>query len=130
MTQQPEWRGSRHRRLAREDAARRGLTPEEYGVYKGSEGSLVKPVNSAVGLLVLSIVLTVMGFGMLVLLGLLIAQGAGLIPIAEGSTELSPVMWFFSLGSLVFPVWSWVYYAKERRAQKLRIARGLPKNLS
>jgi len=130
MTHDPQWRGSRHRRLAREDAARRGLTPEEYGVYKGSEGSLVKPVNSAAGLLVLSIILSVMGMGMLVLLGILIAQGAGLIPVAAGSTELSPVMWFFSLGSLIFPVWSWFYYAKERRAQKLRVARGLPKNLS
>lgn len=130
MTHDPQWRGSRHRRLARQDAERRGLTPEEYGVYKGSEGSLVKPVNSAAGLLVLSIILSVMGLGMLVLLGILIAQGAGLIPVAEGSTELSPVMWFFSVGSLIFPVWSWIYYAKERRAQKLRIARGLPRNLS
>lgn len=35
------------------------MTVEEYGVYKGSVGSSVKPVNSAGGLLTISLLLTV-----------------------------------------------------------------------
>ena len=124
----PKARG--YQRLAHEDAARRGLTPEEYGVYKGSEGRLVKPVNSATGLLIMSIVLTVIMSAVLVFAVIIIAQSLGLVPIAPASTEMTPVMWFFVAITFVFPVWSWMYYFKERKAQKLRIARGLPKNLS
>ncbi|ALO65964.1 hypothetical protein AS189_04975 [Arthrobacter alpinus] len=40
------------------EAFRQGLTVEEYGVYKGSVGSSVKPVNSAGGLLAISLLLT------------------------------------------------------------------------
>lgn len=40
-------------------AFRQGMTVEEYGVYKGSVGSSVKPVNSAGGLLTISLLLTV-----------------------------------------------------------------------
>ena len=118
-----------YKNLAEQDALRRGLTPEEYGVYKGSEGSLVKPVNSAGGLLILSIILTVIGLFIVYLIGVLIAQCLGSAPVAEGDSEVTPVMWIFIIGYFVFPVWSWIYYAKERRAQKLRVQRGLPKNL-
>ncbi|KQP57501.1 hypothetical protein [Agreia sp. Leaf283] len=123
-------RARRFAELAKRDAERRGLSPEEYGVYKGSEGSLVKPVNSASGLLVLSILLTVIMTAVTVFIGFIIAQGLGLLPAAPGDSELTPVMWFFIILSYGAPVWSWMYYAKERRAQKLRIARGLPRNLS
>jgi len=118
-----------YKNLAEQDALRRGLTPEEYGVYKGSEGSLVKPVNSAGGLLILSIILTVIGLFIVYLIGVLIAQSLGSAPVVEGDSEVTPVMWIFIIGYFVFPVWSWIYYAKERRAQKLRVQRGLPKNL-
>lgn len=118
-----------YKRLAQEDAARRGMSPDEYGVYKGSEGSLVKPVNSAGGLLIISIVLTVIAVGVIILMGVIIAQSAGLLPVAPDSTALSPVMWVVMIGYFVFPVWSWLYYAKERRAQKLRVARGLPRTI-
>ena len=118
-----------YKNLAEQDARRRGLTPEEYGVYKGSEGSLVKPVNSAGGLLILSIILTVIGLFLIYLIGVLIAQSLGSAPVVEGDSEVTPVMWIFIIGYFVFPVWSWIYYAKERRAQKLRVERGLPKNL-
>ena len=47
------------KRRAQEDAARRGLNAEEYGVYKGNFGSMVLPINSAGGLLGISIVLSV-----------------------------------------------------------------------
>jgi hypothetical protein len=125
-------RGDRARRfaeLAQRDAERRGLSPEEYGVYKGSEGSLVKPVNSASGLLVLSIILTVVMTAVTVFIGFIVAQSLGLVPANPDDSEVTPVMWFFVILAYAAPVWSWIYYAKERRAQKLRLARGLPKNL-
>ena len=118
-----------YKNLAEQDALRRGLTPEEYGVYKGSEGSVVKPVNSAGGLLILSIILTVIALFLIYLIGVLIAQSLGSAPVVEGDSEVTPVMWIFIIGYFVFPVWSWMYYIKERRAQTLRVQRGLPKNL-
>ena len=119
-----------YRRLSDDDAARRGLTPEEYGVYKGSEGSLVKPVNSASGLLIISIVLTVIFAAVSVFIVIVIMQSMGLLPVVDGDSELTPVMWFFIVISYAAPIWSWALYRKERRAQKLRIARGLPKDLN
>ncbi|MCP1502706.1 nitrate/nitrite transporter NarK [Curtobacterium herbarum] len=119
-----------YERLAQEDAKRHGLSVEEYGVYKGSVGSAVPPVNSASGLLIISIVLTVITVGVTVGIGFLVAQSLGLIEPTPGDTNLDSVMWFFVLVFYVFPVWSWVYYVRERRAQKLRMSRGLPKNLS
>lgn len=116
-------------RLAQQDAARRGLTSEEYGVYKGSVGSAVEPVNSAGGLLAISLILTAIGAFVLVMIGILIVQSVGLLPAVEGDTELTPVMWFFVLLSFASIPCSWWYYAKERRAQKLRISRGLPPTL-
>ncbi|MBY0176732.1 MULTISPECIES: hypothetical protein [Curtobacterium] len=131
MTEEPMEHGpGYYERLAQEDAKRRGLSSEEYGVYKGSVGSAVPPVNSASGLLIISIVLTVIMVGVTVGIGFLVAQSLGLIEPTPGDTSLDPVMWFFVLVFYVFPVWSWVYYVRERRAQKLRMSRGLPKNLS
>ena len=118
-----------YRTLAEQDAARRGLTPEEYGVYKGDVGSDVKPVNSAGGLLIISIILTVIFAAVSVFIVIVIMQSMGLVPVVEGDSEITPVMWFFVVISYGAPVWSWVLYAKERRAQKLRLARGLPRNL-
>ena len=120
----------KYERLSNEDAARRGLTPEEYGVYKGDVGSNVQPVNSASGLLIISIILTVIFAAVSVFIVIVIRQSMGLVPVAEGDSEITPVMWFFVIISYGAPVWSWVLYAKERRAQKLRVARGLPRNLS
>ena len=117
-------------RLAQQDADSRGLSREEYGVYKGSVGSAVTPVNSAGGLLVISLVLTVIGVFLLVLIGVAIAQDAGLIYRAPDATELTPVMGFFLLVALASIPVSWRYYVVERRAQKLREARGLPGTLS
>jgi hypothetical protein len=107
-------------RKAELDAERQGLTPEEYGVYKGSVGSTVQPVNSASGLLIMSIVLTLISIG--------VAYGA--VIIVMQSMGLVPVMWFFFFLMFLAPVASWSYYIKERRAQKLRLARGLPRNIT
>ena len=50
----PVKRKGYYKRQIQLEAERQGLTPEEYGVYKGSTGSVIKPVNSAGGLLFLS----------------------------------------------------------------------------
>jgi hypothetical protein len=115
--------------LARDDAQRRGLSMQDYGVYKGSTGSVVKPVNSARGLLILSIILTVLGVALLALIGSSIAQELGYLARPENYTELSPVMAIFLGLTFIFPVWSWIMYAKESRAQKSRLSKGLPKDL-
>jgi hypothetical protein len=120
---------SLHERLSSEDAERRGLTREEYGVYKGSVGSVVEPVNSAGGLLFISILLTVIAVGMLALIGFYIAAAAGLVARNPEDSDLAPVQWVFVALFFVAPFWSWHLYRVERRAQRLRIARGLPKTL-
>jgi hypothetical protein len=122
--------GALYRDLANQDASRRGLAPAEYGVYKGSVGSAVQPVNSASGLLILSIILTVIMAAVSVFIVIVIMQAMGLAPVVEGDSEITPVMWFFVVISYGAPIWAWVLYAKERRAQKLRLAQGLPRNLS
>lgn len=116
-------------RLAQQDADARGLTPEEYGVYKGRVGADTMPTTSATGLLIISVVLTLLGVLVLVLAGVGIAQDMGLVDKPDDATTLSPVQWFFTLFSMIFIPWSWSYYLRERRAQKVRIARGLPRNL-
>lgn len=116
-------------RLSSSDARRRGLTPEEYGVYKGNVGSLVEPVNSAGGLLVIAILMTVMNVFLLVLVGVMIAQANGLIPRNPDDEGLSPVQWGFFVFQFLFVPVAWRYYLVERRAQKLRAARGLPETL-
>ena len=115
--------------LSSEDAKRRGLSPEEYGVYKGDVGSVVAPVNSAGGLLFLAILLTIIGTFLLVMVGVLIAQANGLIPRNPDDRELSPVEWGFFVLAMAFVPVSWRYYLVERRAQKLRMARDLPPTL-
>ena len=117
-----------YKSLAERDAARLGLTPEEYGVYKGSVGSAVEPINSATGLLVMSITVSVIMAVALVAAGLGLAQNAGLIE-GKHPFDPDPVEWFFMATACIFPVWSWRYYVVERRAQKLRVSRGLPRNV-
>jgi hypothetical protein len=115
--------------LSSEDAKQRGLTPEEYGVYKGNVGSMVDPVNSVGGLLVIAILLTVINVFLFVLIGVMIAQANGLIPRNPDDEGLSPVQWGFLVFQMAFVPVAWRYYLVERRAQKLRTARGLPKTL-
>ncbi|MFI5429060.1 hypothetical protein [Aeromicrobium sp. UC242_57] len=116
-------------RLAQQDAHARGLAPDEYGVYQGRVGSITEPTSSATGLLIISLVLTVLGTLVLVLAGVGIAQGMGLVDKPDDATTLSPVEWFFTFFSMILIPWSWSYYFRERRASKVRIARGLPRDL-
>ncbi|MBF4624934.1 hypothetical protein [Clavibacter sp. VKM Ac-2872] len=119
-------------RLSDADAASRGLTREEYGVYKGdvfvlNPGRLT--VTSASGLLALSIALTAISVFVLVMIGILIAQDAGLLAKTPGDRVLTPVEWFFVAVSFIAPFAGWHLYRVERKAQKLRLSRGLPEDL-
>ena len=97
------------------EAKKQGLTVEEYGVYKGSEGTVVKHVHSAGGLLFLAISVTA------VCLFVLAASAIAL-------TTSSDMNWVqMVIGLLVacsLPPAAWHYYLKERKAERLRQAAG------
>ena len=93
-------------------------TPEEYGVRKDDGGGLVKPVNSSRGLLFLAVLITVAFGGMLY----------GLVQIAlTDQWEILGEIWWMYLVILVPLVAAWSGYTKERRAERLRKARNLPR---
>lgn len=98
------------------EAFRQGMTVEEYGVYKGSVGSSVQPVNSAGGLLAISLVLSGMYAGLLTLFVIHWIQ-------AGPQEALKNTVPMLLVG--IFIPWSWVYFAREHRAEKLRKARGI-----
>jgi hypothetical protein len=95
-----------------------GYTPAEYGVRKDDGGGLVKPVNSSGGLLFLAILASLFAGGIVY----------GIVRIAlEGTWGiLGEVWWVVPVGVLV-PLAAWSGYAKERKAEKLRRARNLPR---
>ena len=98
------------------EAIRQGMSVEEYGVYKGSVGSAVKPVNSAVGLLVLSLLISLFT-------GIAVA-GFFILWVQDGFNAARGVLLPMLLAA-TFTIWSWVYFAREHRAEKLRKARGI-----
>jgi hypothetical protein len=118
-----------YEQLSAADATSRYLSRDEYGVYKGDVGSMITPVNSAGGLLFLAVLLTVLNVILLALVGVGIAQDNGVIPKSPDARGLSPVEWGFLVFELMSVPVAWRYYIVERRAQKLRTARGLPKTL-
>ena len=91
---------------------------EEYGVRKDDGHGLVKPVNSSGGLLFLAVLASLFAGGV----------AYGLVRIAvDGTWEiLGDVWWTIPVGILV-PLVAWTSYAKERKAEKLRKARNLPR---
>jgi hypothetical protein len=92
--------------------------PDEYGVRKDDGGGLVKPVSSARGLLFMA--LFVSALDCLVLYGL--------VRIAiDGTWEILAEIWWVLLVGVFVPWACWSYYLKERRAEKLRGARNLPR---
>lgn len=95
-----------------------GYTPTEFGVRKDDGGGLVKPVNSSGGLLFLAILLTVCLGGLVY----------GVVQVAiQGSWHiLGEVWWVFPACLFPFAA-AWSYYLKERRAEKLRKVRNLPR---
>jgi hypothetical protein len=93
-------------------------TPAEYGVRKDDGGGVVKPFNSAGGLLFLAILVTICFGGMLY----------GLVQIAiTGQWDILGRTWWMFLLILVPLLGGWAGYFKERKAEKLRRARNLPR---
>jgi len=113
---QPERRRGYYARQVEAEAERQGLTVEEYGVYKGDVGSAVKPVTSASGLLVLSILITIF-------MGAAIAFT--LIGITAGTQEVN---WVGVVLGALLAIWlvptTWAYYFKQRKAVRLRKQNG------
>lgn len=106
-------------RRAQEDAAARGLTREEYGVYKGDYGAVVQPINSVGGLLFLAILLTACA-GTIVVATIVSIVAPGDTP----QSRFDPLMLGYdALGVLVAGL-GWGYFLKELKASRLRKARG------
>ncbi|WP_140416631.1 hypothetical protein [Arthrobacter globiformis] len=94
-----------------------GYTPAEYGVRKDGR-SLVKPVNSSGGLLFLAILLTACLGGLV--------YGVVQAALTDQWHILGEVWWVFP--ACLFPfLAAWASYLKERKAEKLRKARNLPR---
>lgn len=98
------------------EAFRQDMTAEEYGVYKGSVGSNVKPVNSAGGLLAISLLLSGMYAALLTMFVIHWIQAGA----QEALRNTVPLL----LVGIFIP-WSWLYFAREHKAEKLRKARGI-----
>ncbi|MFF2843537.1 hypothetical protein [Paenarthrobacter sp. NPDC057981] len=119
MTPPERRRGHRKGYYARQieaEAERQGLTVEEYGVYKGDVGSAVKPINSAGGLLFLSILISlIMAF-----VGVLMVK-----LFVDGTEEINWVQIVFTIvvGLWLVPT-AWFLYFKERKASRLRKQNG------
>lgn len=93
-------------------------TSEEYGVRKDDGLGLVKPVNSSAGLLVLAVLISLAFGGMLY----------GIVQMAiTDQWEILGEIWWMYLLILVPLVAGWSSYFKERKAEKLRKARNLPR---
>ncbi|WP_285244897.1 hypothetical protein [Pseudarthrobacter sp. fls2-241-R2A-127] len=93
-------------------------TEEEYGVRKDDGLGLVEPVNSSGGLLFLSILITLAFGGMLY----------GLVQIAiTGQWEILGRTWWMFLLIQIPLLGAWAGYFKERKAEKLRRAKNLPR---
>ena len=93
-------------------------TPGEYGVRKDGGLGIIKPVNSSNGILFLAILLTA-GMGGLVYF---VVQ----VIIQDAWDVAGEVWWVFP--ACIFPfVAAWASYLSERKAEKLRKARNLPR---
>lgn len=104
---------------AQADAEARGLTREEYGVYKGDYGAVVKPVNSAGGLLAIAIILTIIAVFLLSLLVLSIVA-----PGDNPNNAFGPTFVFTAVIGVGLAAVAWGYFLKEYKAARLRKARG------
>ena len=95
-----------------------GYTPAEYGVRKDDGLSVVKPVNSSAGLLVLAVLISLAFGGML--------YGIVQMALTDQWHILGEIWWMYLL--ILFPLFAgWSSYFKERKAEKLRKSRNLPR---
>lgn len=93
-------------------------TAEEYGVRKDDGLGVIKPVNSSGGLLFLAILITIAFGGMLY----------GLVQMAiTDQWEILGEIWWMYLVILYPLIAGWASYFSERKAEKLRKARNLPR---
>ena len=93
-------------------------TAEEYGVRKDDGHGLVKPVNSSGGLLFLALLISLAFGGML--------YGLVQIAVTDQWEIMGEIWWMFLV--ILFPlIASWSGYFSERKAEKLRKARNLPR---
>lgn len=93
-------------------------TDEEYGVRKDDGLGIIKPVNSAKGILFLAILLTATMGGLVYFVVQVIVQDSWDIA--------GRVWWVFP--ACIFPfVAAWSSYFKERKAEELRKVRSLPR---
>lgn len=93
-------------------------TAEEYGVRKDDGLGVVQPVNSSGGLLFLSILMSIAFGGMLY----------GLVQIAiTGQWNILGEMWWMYILVLYPLAAGWGGFFSERKAEKLRKARDLPR---
>lgn len=111
----PPRRKGFYKRQIELEAAKQGLTVEEYGVYKGSTRSAIMPINSAGGLLFLAVLISL--FSSVVVVG-----GVGLL-IDDKVTDWVELIIAFAIILFTVPT-SWAYYLKERKAVRLRRASG------
>ncbi|WP_346960658.1 hypothetical protein [uncultured Arthrobacter sp.] len=93
-------------------------TEEEYGVRKDDGLGIIKPVNSSGGLLVLSLLMTAL-FGLML-------YGVVQMALTDQWNIMGEIWWMYVL--VLFPLFAgWAGYVKERKAEKLRKERNLPR---
>lgn len=93
-------------------------TDEEYGVRKDDGLGIIKPVNSSGGLLFLSLLMTAL-FGLML-------YGIVQMAVTDQWGILGEIWWMYLL--VLYPLFAgWSGYFRERKAEKLRGARNLPR---
>jgi hypothetical protein len=110
----PALRGFQQREIEHA-AAQQGLTPEEYGLYRGNYPGPISPVQSATAILVIACFITLIAvfIGARCVLGMATGSSPGLAVIA------------LALGMWIPVYFVWRSFRIQRRAEKLRRARGL-----
>ncbi|KRE81356.1 hypothetical protein [Arthrobacter sp. Soil764] len=95
-----------------------GYTAAEYGVRKDDGGGLVKPVNSSGGLLFLAILISLAFGGML--------YGIVQMALTDQWDIFGRTWWMYVV--VLYPLFAaWTGYFSERKAEKLRASRNLPR---
>lgn len=113
--ERPPRRKGYYKRQIELEAAKQGLTVEEYGVYKGSTGSAIQPINSAGGLLFIAVLISLISI-------VIVVAGVGLLVDNKVTSWVELIIGFATVLFLV-PI-SWAYYLRERKAVRLRRASG------
>lgn len=93
-------------------------TDEEYGVRKDDGLGIIKPLNASGGLLFLALLITAF-FGLML-------YGVVQMAVTDQWHIMGEIWWMYVL--VLYPLFAgWAGYFKERKAEKLRKARNLPR---